>query len=47
MWRIRKVWLFARIVWRRYEGERMPWRLSWEVAGCVWYPGRPKKGLCE
>lgn len=34
--KIRKVWLFVRIVWREHEGERIAWRTAWEVAGIMW-----------
>ena len=29
---VKRIRLFARIVWRRYEGARMTARLSWDVA---------------
>lgn len=41
---IRRIWLFLRIVWRRWEPEiawRIPAKLAWEVAGMVW-PARKK-----
>ena len=41
-WRSRllRLWLFARIVWRKYEGERLRWRVAWSVTGCI-YPETP------
>ena len=31
-WRCRRCWLFARIVWRRWETGRLDWRTAWAVA---------------
>ena len=31
-WLLRRVRLFLRIVWRRYENARLDWRTSWSVS---------------
>lgn len=41
-WNLQPEWLkrlrlFASIVWRPYESTRMDWHLSWAVAKCI-YP---------
>lgn len=33
---IRRLWLFARIVWREYDGHRLSSDTSWAVANIVW-----------
>ena len=51
---VRRWWLFARIVWRPWEGldsgipepyrlsERISWRTAWEVAMLVWPKGEKR-----
>lgn len=31
-WGVRRVWLFVRIVWRRWETERLNWSTAWAVS---------------
>jgi len=31
-WFIRRLRLFLRIVWRRYETERIDWRTAWQIS---------------
>lgn len=45
-WNMQPTWLkrmrlFFGILWRHYEGQRMSWALSWEVACCMY----PMKGI--
>jgi len=34
--KIRAIWLFLRIVWRDWYGEKIDIRTAWEVARDIW-----------
>jgi len=35
-WQLKRLWLFARIVWRWHDTQRLDWRTAWTVARIIY-----------